>query len=182
MKRGQSIIATPITGALAIACALAAVAVAYGQKPGQHAPLRPKTAAVSPVGPKVRKSDAEWRRILPSASYEVLRQQGTEAPGSGKYEHSKGSGIYRCIACGNELFRSDTQFDSGTGWPSFWAPIAKDHVLTRADDSDGARRTEVICARCGGHLGHVFDDGPRPTGLRYCMNSVALKFVARPAK
>ena len=126
---------------------------------------------------KVTKSEEEWQRELTPEQYEILRRQGTEPPFTGKYVYSKEDGVYRCAACGNELFSSDTKFDSGTGWPSFWAPIAKNVVDEHSDVSIGEVRTEVLCARCGGHLGHVFSDGPRPTGLRYCMNSAALKFV-----
>ncbi len=121
----------------------------------------------------VVKSDAEWKKILTPAQYDVLRQQGTEPPFSGDFHPKKVAGVWRCAGCGLELFRASTMFDSGTGWPSFWQPIAG-HVMGRKD-ADGDR-DEILCARCGGHLGHVFNDGPKPTGLRYCMNSVAMKF------
>ena len=126
---------------------------------------------------KIVKTDAEWRKILNPLQFQVLREKGTERPYSGKYWHSKLEGTYRCAACDLELFSSRTKFDSGTGWPSFYQPVAKDHIGTNTDHELGYERTEVHCARCGGHLGHVFDDGPRPTKLRYCMNSVCLKFV-----
>lgn len=124
---------------------------------------------------KVQKSDAQWRAELTPEQYHVLREKGTERAFTGKYAHTKDAGEYVCAGCGKELFRSDEKFESGSGWPSFWAPIADDAVETESDGSYGMVRTEVKCSDCGGHLGHVFDDGPNPTGLRYCINSAALE-------
>jgi peptide-methionine (R)-S-oxide reductase len=124
---------------------------------------------------KLKKTDEEWRRELTPEQYRVLREKGTERPFSGEYEKTKEAGTYVCAACGNALFSSDTKFESGSGWPSFYKPLSEESVATESDDSLFMERTEVLCSRCGGHLGHVFDDGPKPTGQRYCMNSVSLK-------
>lgn len=128
------------------------------------------------VVPKIVKSDAEWRKLLTPASFEITRRAGTEMAFTGALLNVHDKGLFRCICCDTALFSSETKFDSGTGWPSFWAPIAKENVEETSDYSYGVR-TAVSCRRCDAHLGHVFDDGPRPTGLRYCMNSVALRFV-----
>lgn len=129
---------------------------------------------------KVQKSDEEWRRILSPEQYRVLRLKGTEAPFSGKYWNHKEAGTYHCAGCGQKLFSSATKFDSGCGWPSFWEAAEPGTVEFRDDYSYGMHRIEVICASCGGHLGHVFDDGPEPTGKRYCINSVSLEFRKSP--
>jgi len=127
---------------------------------------------------KVVLSDAEWQSKLSPASYAVARHAGTERPFTGPLLNEHRSGIFGCVCCNTALFNSTTKFDSGTDWPSFWQPIAKENVVEKTDRTLGMERTEVLCARCDGHLGHVFDDGPRPTGLRYCMNSVSLNFTA----
>ena len=131
---------------------------------------------------KIEKTEDEWKKELTPEQYQVCRMKGTEPPFTGKYYKSKETGMYRCVACGNELFDSTTKYDSGSGWPSFYTPISKENIETEEDDSYGMRRTEVTCSKCGAHLGHVFPDGPRPTGLRYCINSVALKLDTEEKK
>ena len=129
---------------------------------------------------KLTVSDAQWKKVLTPSAYNILREKGTEAPNTGPYAHDYKKGTYYCAACGNALFSSTTKFDSHTGWPSFYQTLSSGSVIKSQDNSMGMERDEISCARCGGHLGHVFDDGPKPTGLRYCMNGYALHF--EPAK
>jgi peptide-methionine (R)-S-oxide reductase len=131
---------------------------------------------VTTMAEKIHKSEEEWREELTPEEYRVTRQKGTERAFTGEYYDHHEEGVYRCVACGHPLFSSEAKYESGSGWPSFYAPLGEERVETEEDRSHGMRRTEVVCSRCGAHLGHVFPDGPQPTGLRYCLNSVALDF------
>jgi peptide-methionine (R)-S-oxide reductase len=151
-----------------------------GRKTGDRIPIyNARTGNVDQVTPVIR-TDAEWQALLTPEQYQVARKQGTEYAFTGRFHNWKEHGIYACVCCGTDLFLSDTKFDSGTGWPSFYAPVSGLNVLTRTDTSLGMPRIEVLCARCGAHLGHLFDDGPPPSGKRYCMNSAAIDFVKTP--
>lgn len=130
---------------------------------------------------KIQKTDEEWRQELTPEQYRILREKGTERAFTGEYYYNKQTGVYRCAGCGAELFSSEQKYESGSGWPSFWQPMKKEHIREELDRSLFMRRIEVVCDVCGGHLGHVFEDGPQPTGLRYCINSAALQFEPKEA-
>ena len=176
----KTLLLTLVLAAGVAALAIAADRKGAAEKPSKQAEARSTAMTKSKGVGRVEKSDAEWRKQLTPTQYRVLRQEGTEPAFTGAYWNEHRKGVFVCAGCGLEVFDSDHKFESGTGWPSYWRPSDPTHVAEKSDVTLGMVRTEVECARCGGHLGHVFDDGPAPTGLRYCINSAALDFVPEP--
>jgi methionine-R-sulfoxide reductase len=177
-----------LSGLIVAAVGISALVAVYGGtaiwRGERTMPNIPPSEGRLPNGAKVSlpMSDEEWRKVLTPEQYEVCRKQGTERPYTGEYWNSKTPGVFKCVCCGNELFTSESKFDSGCGWPSFFEPLSEANIGTSDDRSHFMRRTEVHCNKCGAHLGHVFDDGPHPTGLRYCINSVSLRLDPTASK
>ncbi len=186
MKGYQFLICIVFITLIACSNSSTSTATATGKAAGAEA-VRPKAVKLYSVAKKgyimsekIIKTEDEWKKLLTQEQYHVIREKGTERAFTGATWNNHDKGIYRCAACGNDLFSSEHKYESGTGWPSFWQPLAKENVTEKPDNSLFTRRTEIVCSRCDGHLGHVFDDGPKPTGLRYCMNSAAMTFVKTP--
>lgn len=186
LKRCLLLTSTLLIILIACSNSSTSTATATGKAAGAEA-VRPKAVKLYSVAKKgyimsekIIKTEEEWKKLLTQEQYHVIREKGTERAFTGATWNNHDKGIYRCAACGNDLFSSEHKYESGTGWPSFWQPLAKENVTEKPDNSLFTRRTEIVCSRCDGHLGHVFDDGPKPTGLRYCMNSAAMTFVKTP--